>query len=96
MKMPKNRKPTHPSVFLRAYLEELELSQRKFAEYVNWPLPRVNQLCQGKRSFTPETALVLADVFNTTPDFWLNAQKKVNLWEAQQSHKKIHPLRQAS
>lgn len=38
------------------------------------PVQRVNQICRGRRAVTPDTALRLARLFGTTPEFWLNSQ----------------------
>jgi addiction module HigA family antidote len=42
----------------------------------------VNTLINGKRGMTPETALLLARFFETTPEFWMNLQTKHDLWMA--------------
>jgi antitoxin HigA-1 len=42
----------------------------------------VNELCNGRRNVTAATALILARVFRNTPDFWLNVQRRTDLWEA--------------
>jgi len=45
----------------------------------------VNTLINGKRDMTAETALHLARVFKTTPEFWLNLQMACDLYEAQKN-----------
>ncbi|UCC49945.1 MAG: HigA family addiction module antidote protein, partial [Gemmatimonadota bacterium] len=35
-----------------------------------------------KRGITPDTALRLAKLFGTTPEFWLNGQRNWDLWHA--------------
>ncbi len=47
----------------------------------------VNELCNNKRAITVETALILAKVLSTTPEFWINLQTLNNLWHTQ--HNKI-------
>ncbi|MBS3965692.1 MAG: HigA family addiction module antidote protein, partial [Truepera sp.] len=59
--------------------------------------PRVNELVHGKRGVTPDTALRLARLFNTTPEFWLNGQLAWDLYQAMRSPKaqdipKIEPV----
>jgi len=44
------------------------------------PIQRINSLINGKRGVTPETALLLARFFETTPEFWMNLQTKHDLW----------------
>jgi addiction module HigA family antidote len=42
----------------------------------------VNELCNDRRSVTADTALMLARVFGNSPEFWLNVQRRTDLWEA--------------
>ncbi|MBC8000724.1 MAG: HigA family addiction module antidote protein [Leptolyngbya sp.] len=87
------REPTLPgSILLEEFLEPLGISQSAFARHVGWTQPKINEIVTGKRGITPETAMVLSDVFATTPQFWLNLQLSVDLWRAEQKHKKIAPL----
>ncbi len=58
----------------------------------------VNELCNNRRAVTAPTALILARVFGNSPDFWLNVQRRSDLWEAMHSPrereriKRAHPL----
>ena len=42
----------------------------------------MNELCKDRRKVTAATALILARVFGNSPDFWLNVQRRGDLWEA--------------
>jgi len=87
------RQPTSPGeVLLHEYLEPLGVSQSALARHIGWTQPKVNEIVTGKRGITPETAMVLADALNTTPQFWLNLQQSVDLWKAQQKHKRVQRL----
>jgi addiction module HigA family antidote len=44
------------------------------ARHLGIPIQRVNELVNGKRGVTPETAWLLAQAFGTTPEFWANLQ----------------------
>ena len=59
----------------------------------------VNELLRGRRAVSPEMALRLARLFRNSPEFWLNAQRSVDLWDAAQTLKadmaSIKPLRVA-
>jgi addiction module HigA family antidote len=86
--LPKNRPPTHPGeVLLHEFLEPKGISQSALAEKLEIPVQRVNTLINGKRGMTPETALLLARFFETTPEFWMNLQTKHDLWRAQRAMK---------
>ena len=73
--IPENRIPTHPGVILRQeFLEPLGISQVAFAAHLGVPVQRINELIRGKRGVTPETAWLLSQALNTTPEFWINLQ----------------------
>lgn len=85
--LPKNRRPTHPGEILsEEFLKPLKVSQTALAEKMGCTPARINEIVNGKRGVTVETALSLADIFRTTPEFWLNLQSNVDLWEGMQHH----------
>ena len=62
------------------------------------PFPQrkhVNELCNARRSVTAATALILARVFGNSPDFWLNAQRRSDLWEAMHSPRERERIKRA-
>ncbi|WP_299414495.1 HigA family addiction module antitoxin [Acaryochloris sp. IP29b_bin.148] len=73
--IPSNRIATHPGkILLKQFLEPLGLTQKALALHVDIPVQRVNEIVRGKRGISPETAWLLSEAFNTTPEFWLNLQ----------------------
>ena len=56
----------------------------------------INELLRGRRAVSPEMALRLGRLFGNTPEFWLNAQRGVDLLDAAQAIKtevkRIKPL----
>lgn len=73
--IPDNRIPTHPGeVLLEEFLRPLGITQVAFAAHIGVPTQRVNELVRGKRGVTPETAWLLAQALETTPEFWVNLQ----------------------
>jgi len=73
--LPKNRVPTHPGEVLREeFLRPLGLTQVAFAEHIEVSVQRINELVRGKRGVTPDTAWLLSQAFDTTPEFWLYLQ----------------------
>lgn len=101
MRLPKNRPPTHPGeMLLEEFLRPLGMTQAALAERIGASYPRVNEIIKGKRGVTPDTALRLARLFGTTPEFWLNGQLAWDLWHALHSPQaaeieKIQPLEAA-
>ena len=85
-RLPKNRRPTHPGeVFLEDFLNPLGITQKEAAERLRISYPRMNEIVNGKRTVTPDTALRLARFTGTEPEFWLNLQQAVDLWDAMHS-----------
>ncbi len=90
------RKPsTVGEILVEEFLRPLELTQAELAEAMGVPRKHVNQLCNNRRAITAPTALILARVFGTSPDFWLNAQRRTDLWEALHSPREHARIRRA-
>jgi addiction module HigA family antidote len=93
---PSNRTPTHPGEILREeFLVPLGQTQVALAEHLGVPVQRVNELVRGKRGVTPETAWLLSQALNTTPEFWLNLQAAFDLATSRPA-KKVRRLKRAS
>lgn len=91
------RRPTHPGEMLREdFLPDYELSVSALAEAIGVSRQSVNELLRERRSLSPEMALRLSRLFGNTPEFWLNAQRAIDLWEAAEALKddvaRIRPL----
>jgi addiction module HigA family antidote len=72
--------PIHPGeVLLEEFLKPLELSQNRLALDIRVPARRINEIVQGNRRITPDTALRLAKYFNMSPQFWLGLQMDYDL-----------------
>ncbi len=101
MSIPNDRirkiRPTHPGEMLREdFLPDYGLTVSAFAKAIGVSRQTVNELLRERRAVSPEMALRLARLFGNTPEFWLNAQRAVDLWEAWKAAKKkidrINPL----
>ena len=81
--LPRNRPPTHPGeMLLTEFLQPLGMTQAELADRIRVSYPRVNEIINRKRGITPDTALRLAKLLDTTPEFWLNGQRNWDLWHA--------------
>ena len=86
--LPTNRRPTLPGEILRyEFLELLNMTQQKVADKIRVTRVRKNEIIRGKRKITPDTAYRLARCFDTTPDFWMNLQIAVDMWDTLQASK---------
>ncbi|MFZ2208884.1 MAG: HigA family addiction module antitoxin [Porticoccaceae bacterium] len=82
------RKPTHPGAMLREdFIPDYGLTVAGLAEALGVSRQSVNELLRERRAVSPEMALRLARLFGNSPEFWLNAQRAVDLWVAAQSIK---------
>ena len=92
--------PTHPGEMLRDdFMPDYNLTTTGFAQKLGVSRQTVNELLLERRAVSPAMALRLSKLFGTTPEFWLNAQRAVDLWNAkrenQQEIEKIRPLQAA-
>ena len=77
------RKPVPVAEMLEEeFMRPLGLTQTALAQAMGVERRLVNELCNGRRAVTVDTALMLARVFGNTPEFWLNVQRRTDLWQA--------------
>jgi len=69
--------------------------QAALAEAMGVQRKHVNELCNNRRNVTAATALILARVFGNSPDFWLNVQRRSDLWEAMNSPRERERIERA-
>jgi addiction module HigA family antidote len=82
-------RPTHPGEMLREdFLPDYGLTVSSFAKALEVSRQTVNELLRERRAVSPSMALCLSRLFGTSPDFWLNAQRAVDLWDTERSIKK--------
>lgn len=71
------------------------LTQAALADAMGVQRKHVNELCNDRRAITAPTALILARVFGNSADFWLNTQRRIDLWEALHSPKEAERIARA-
>ena len=72
--------PVHPGVVLAEdFLKELEVSQYRLAKGIGVSPRRINEIVQGKRGITADTALRFAKFFGMEAQFWMNLQSHYDL-----------------
>lgn len=81
----------------KEFLEPYRMTQRELAERIYVSYPRINEIINGKRGITPDTALRLERLFGTSKEFWLNGQQNWDVWHAMRSKaandiKRIKPI----
>jgi antitoxin HigA-1 len=73
--IPENRIAVHPGeVLSEEFLKPFGITQVAFAHHLHVPVQRINELVRGKRGVTSETAWLLSQALETSPEFWMNLQ----------------------
>ena len=91
------RRPTHPGEMLREeFMPDFGLTVAQLASKIGVSRQTVNQLVSERRAVSPGMALRLARLFGTSPQYWLNMQRNVDIWESFDSERdaieSIEPL----
>jgi antitoxin HigA-1 len=90
--IPENRKSTHPGeILLEEFLKPLGITQVAFAEHLGIPVQRVNEIVNGKRGITPQTAWLFSQALKTSPEFWANLQSLYDL-SSDRPEKEVEPI----
>ncbi len=72
--------PVHPGeILLEEFLKPMGVSQYKLAKDISVPPRRINEIVQGKRSISADTALRLSRYFGLSERFWLNLQARYDI-----------------
>jgi antitoxin HigA-1 len=83
----------HPGEHLAVELKELGISASNLARQLNVSPNRITEILNWRRAISGDTALRLAHLFGTTPEFWLNLQSLYEIRLAQRkSGKSIRSL----
>jgi antitoxin HigA-1 len=90
------RKPVSVGeILVQEFMEPMGLTQAALADAMGVQRKHANELCNDRRAVTAPTALILARVFGNSPDFWLNVQRRSDLWEAMHSPRERERIRRA-
>ena len=90
------RKPASVGeILVEEFLVPMQLTQGALAEAMGVPRKHVNELCNDRRAVTAPTALILARVFGNSPDFWLNLQRRQDIWQAMHSPRERERIERA-
>ena len=91
MHIHRKRRPTHPGSILREdILPAAGITQTELAESLGTSRRTVNEIINERRPVTPDMAIRLGRVFGNSPEFWLNLQQAVDIWQTTEEKKKIY------
>jgi addiction module HigA family antidote len=85
MLMTKRKPATVGEILVEEFMRPLALTQAALAQAMGVQRKHVNELCNDRRAVTAPTALMLARVFGNSAEFWLNLQRRNDLWQAMNS-----------
>lgn len=84
--VPTHVPPIHPGeMLLEEFLKPLGVSQAHFASAIGVSYVRLNEIVNGRRSISADTALRFAQALGTTPEVWMNLQRSWDLYHALQA-----------
>jgi addiction module HigA family antidote len=90
--LPTHRPPTHPGEVLQEeFLKPLGISQAGLAHHLGCSAKDINRIIKGHVGLSAAMAWRLADVFRTSPEFWMNLQNNYTLWK-QRPRRRLSPL----
>src|SRR5947209_19506045 len=95
MLMTKRKPATIGKILVEEFMKPIGLTQGALAEAMGVQRKHVNELCNDRRNVTAATALILARVFGNSADFWLNVQRRSDLWEAMHSPRERERIKRA-
>src|SRR5688500_17148438 len=85
MLMTKRKPASLGEILVEEFMAPLGLTQTALADAMGVQRKHVNELCNDRRNVTAATALILSRVFGNSPDFWLNVQRRSDLWATMNS-----------
>jgi addiction module HigA family antidote len=95
MLMTKRKPVSVGEILIQEFMEPMRLTQGALAKAMGVQRKHVNELCNNRRAVTAPTALILARVFGNSPDFWLNVQRRNDLWETMHSPRELERIKRA-
>ena len=95
MLMTKRQPASVGEILIEEFMVPMGLTQSALAEAMGVQRKHVNELCNDRRAVTAPTALILSRVFGNSPDFWLNVQRRSDLWKALHSPRERERIKRA-
>ena len=95
MLMTKRKPATIGEILVEEFMKPIGLTQGALADAIGVQRKHINELCNDRRNVTAATALILARVFGNSPDFWLNVQRRTDLWQAMHSARECKRIERA-
>jgi addiction module HigA family antidote len=89
----RKRRPTPPGeILLELYLKPHGIKQTQLAEALGISRKHVSTIVHGRGRLEPEVAVRLGRLTDSSPTFWINLQRAVDVWDAEVKLKNWHPV----
>ena len=73
--------PPHPGeILLNMFMKPIGINQKTLAEHIGVSFQRINEIVNGRRGITIDTAILLGDAFCLDPVYWMDAQAKYDIF----------------
>ena len=72
--------PEHPGIELRKRISDKGMNLAEFARTINVSSSRISEHASCKRALTMDSAIKIADFFDTTPEYWISKQTEYELY----------------
>ena len=95
MLMTKRKPASVGEILVEEFMKPMNLTQVALAKAMGVQRKHVNELCNDRRAVTAPTALILARVFGNSAEFWLNVQRRRDLWDAMHSPRERERIKRA-
>lgn len=95
MLMTKRKPASVGEILAEEFMKPVGLTRAAVARAMGVQRKHVNELCNDRRNVTAATALILARVFGNSPEFWLNVQRRSDLWKAMHSPRELRRIKRA-
>ena len=84
-----SREPTRPDEILQGeFLTPLGLTQKQFADHIGCDVRVITRIVNGRTSVGAEMAIKRAAALGTSPQFWLNAQQAIDIYQLERRLKR--------
>ncbi len=86
----RRRRPTHPGEMLREdFMPDYGVSVAALAKALGITRKTAHEVLSEKRGLSPAMALRLGRLFENNPEFWMEAQLAVDLWDKDNAPKRM-------
>lgn len=91
----KRRPATVGEILVEEFMVPMDLTQAALSAAMGVQRKHVNELCNGRRNVTAATALILGRVFGNSAEFWLNLQRRNDVWDAMNDPHQLMRIKRA-